>query len=109
MRIEIQESLRSANPIEQPQISSRVTSPAYVQPPQMMPGQAVQPWDIPTGSPRASSPPRNRPVNERAGLEWNMLKAGMTCRAKQKEDYEAQGNSTNDLLLFTWFAYGLAN
>ena len=24
-----------------------------------------------------------------------MLKAGMTCRAKQKEDYNAQGNSTN--------------
>ena len=92
-RTEIQESMRSANPIEQSQTSWRATSPAYIQPPQMMPRQQVQPWEIPTGSPRAPSPPRDRPQNERASLEWNMIKAGMTCRAKQKEDYDIQGNS----------------
>ena len=53
----------------------------------------MQPWEIPAGSARAPSPPRDRPQNERASLEWNMIKAGMTCRAKQKEDYDIQGNA----------------
>ena len=92
-RTEIQESMRSANPIEQSQTSWRATSPAYIQPPQMMPRQQVQPWEIPAGSPRAPFPPRDRPQNERASLEWNMIMAVMTCRAKQKEDYDIQGSS----------------
>ena len=57
MRTEIQESRRSSNPFEQPQTSCRANSPAYIQPPQL-PRQSVQPWEIPAGSPRASSSPR---------------------------------------------------
>ena len=60
----------------------------------MMPRQSVQPWEIPTGSPRASSPLRERPP-ETASLEWNMIKAGMTARAEQKRDYEVQGNASD--------------
>ena len=35
----------------------------------------------------------HRPLTEKATLEWNMIKAGMTARAKQKEDYDRQGNA----------------
>ena len=102
MRTEIQESIRSTNPIEQPQTSWRANSLAYIPPPQL-PRQPVQPWEISAGSPRAPSSPRGeavrdegiarRPLNERANLEWNVIKAGMTARAKQKEDYDIQGNA----------------
>ena len=63
----------------------------------------MQPWEIPAGSPRAPSPPRgeavrdegiaHRPLTEKATLEWNMIKAGITARAKQKGDYDRQGNA----------------
>ena len=103
MRTEIQESIRSTNPAEQPQTSWSANSPAYIQPPQMQPRQQVQPWDIPAGSPRAPSSPKGEaardegitrhPPNERANMEWNRIKAGMTARAWQKEDYDIQGNA----------------
>ena len=72
----------------------QATSPAYVQPPQVSPRQSVQPWDIPTRSPRASSPSGGRPLAT-ASLEWDMIKAGMTARAEQKRDYDVQGNAVD--------------
>ena len=102
MRIEIQESIRNINPIEQPRTSWKATSPAYIQPPSL-PVHSVQPWDIPSRTPRPPSPPtgavaRDAPTahhssSGKSTLEWDMIKAGMTARAKQKEDYEEQGHA----------------
>ena len=102
MRTGIQESFRDYNPIEQPRISWRATSPAYIQPPSL-PVQSVQPWDIPSRTPRPPSPPTGAVARDapsahhsssgKSTSEWDMIKAGMTARAKQKEDYEQQGNA----------------
>ena len=102
MRSDIQASIQNSHPIEQPRTSWRAQIPAYIHAPSL-PSQPLQPWDIPGRSPRLLSAPRgvaandevlaHRPPFGKASFEWDMLKVGMTARAKQKEDYDQQGNA----------------
>ena len=106
MKSEIQESRRNSYPIGQAETSWRAQSPAYLPTPIapiISPGQPLQPWAIPvrsSSSPRgmsgdeAPTQERRRP-NQRASLEWNVLKTGMTARARQKEDFDQQDPSVD--------------
>ena len=85
-----------------------------------LPNQPLQPWDIPSRSPRPPSSPRGAaaydegiarcPPFGKASFEWDMLKAGMTARAKQKETCDQQGNGIDsNATRMPGFAHGLTD
>ena len=98
------EPRRSSDPTDTNPTSWRASSPAFLPMPAVpvLPSMPLQPWSIrgrPSsargGSAEEDVPTQARQPSEKTCLEWNVLKAGMTARARQKDDYARQGNSAD--------------